>query len=59
MLEVVGTSGVLELVEDAAQLRFEAALLCGSELRCNGEIGQVGECLADALETLLELGGDR
>lgn len=58
MLDVVSTNSVLELIEDAAHLRFEAALLSRSELGWNGEIGEVNQRFTDTLEALLELGGD-
>jgi len=57
VLDAVSTGGRLELGEHASKLRLEAPCFGGSELVGNDEVGKADECLTDALETLLELGG--
>lgn len=56
---MVSARCVPELGEDAAQMRFEAPLLGGSELGWNSDLSEVDQRLVDALEPMLHLGGER
>ena len=58
VLGLESTGCVVELSQDALKACVEPSLLGGSELFGNDELGEIQECLTDAFEALLELGGE-